>query len=672
MALFYAFIGLWAGLFLSGGYEPSFVILLALLCLGLGFFAYRKGALWPYAIALALGIGLGCLRFWVIPFSGNGPFLVYKAGNGYVFVTNFVSRFYLTDKEGAYEVGDILRISGGSQPFKATTYESRFSFPLYLQRLGIAQEIVPQGYPQFAFRSPLRFRSWENHFLSSFEKETASLLGKLLFARSVGESEALDAAKEMGILFALSTSGFFLGRIIGFIKRLLSYKFSPRVMEIAGVVVLSLFLPLAFRKVGILRLWLGSILALALPKITKKRWQRLDLIALSGLIILGLDFHYAYQTGFILGFGLSLFFLFACPITSRFKGLKKKAVSYGLLRFLLLPVSLSAGSLHPLGILFSLLIIPWSILLMGIGYFSYLTFPFTHVLNGMSGALSSVTLFLSKMDFEIGIPSLSKTGILLFICITIIILITYFLRMKKSRQILAISTLGIYLFTFIPSWHFATSEVCFINVGQGDCILLRSGVTTVMMDTGGVLGFDIAKETVIPYLRKRRIYHIDALIASHGDYDHVGGVPSLMANYPVRKYVTSASEFPLRVGSLTFENYNHYGGKDENDRSLVLSTYVGGRSYLLTGDAPKEVERKIIQEHPSLRCDILKVGHHGSSTSSCAEFLDCLRPKEAVVSCGARNKYGHPNADVVARLSERNITIRRTDIEGTIVYYGLP
>nr|MCR5348817.1 MBL fold metallo-hydrolase [Bacilli bacterium] len=207
------------------------------------------------------------------------------------------------------------------------------------------------------------------------------------------------------------------------------------------------------------------------------------------------------------------------------------------------------------------------------------------------------------------------------------------------------------------------------DVGQGDCALIQDGLTTVMIDTGGINGFDIAQECLIPYLRKRRIYHIDALIASHQDYDHVGGVSSLCAHYEVRKYVTDVSSFPLRVGNLTFTNHNDYGFEEENEKSLFLSLSFMGKVWLFTGDAGVTVEKNVIRDYPDLDCDVLKVGHHGSDTSTSEAFLDAVKPEVAVISCGKNNKFGHPKTSVVRSLSKRGITIRRTDEEGTITFW---
>ena len=224
------------------------------------------------------------------------------------------------------------------------------------------------------------------------------------------------------------------------------------------------------------------------------------------------------------------------------------------------------------------------------------------------------------------------------------------------------------MLNFIPIVNTFTGEVSFINVGQGDSILIRDRFTTVMIDTGGVSSFDIAKETLIPFLKRKKIYKIDCLIGSHGDFDHTGGVSSLIANFNVKRYIDDLNAFPLNLGNFTFVNYNIYSGNSENEKSSVLGLNFLGKSFLFTGDADENIEKQIIKDNPNLRVDILKVGHHGSKTSTSAAFLDLIKPKEAVISCGAKNKYGHPTSEVLSRLKERKIRIRRTDIEGTISY----
>ena len=121
---------------------------------------------------------------------------------------------------------------------------------------------------------------------------------------------------------------------------------------------------------------------------------------------------------------------------------------------------------------------------------------------------------------------------------------------------------------------------------------------------------------------------------------------------------------------MEFKNLNTYGSlfEDENYKSLVLSYEFKNIKFLFMGDAPKEIEEKIILSNPNLRCDVLKVGHHGSNTSSSEDFIKTIKPKIAIISCGYNNKYHHPSDETLEVLEKYNIKIRRTDLEGTINY----
>lgn len=216
------------------------------------------------------------------------------------------------------------------------------------------------------------------------------------------------------------------------------------------------------------------------------------------------------------------------------------------------------------------------------------------------------------------------------------------------------------------------SQIHFINVGQGDSTLIIHQKQTILIDTGGSLYQDIAKKTLIPFLKKKRIYSLDYVIVTHDDYDHNGAFASLNENFVVKKYIDHKKEFPLIINDdFIIKNLNIYASSDEmddNDKSLVLYFAIKNTSFLLMGDAPKWVESKIIKDNPQLNCDILKIGHHGSNTSTSEYFIDCVRPKQAIISVGKHNNYGHPSDSVLAILKAYDIRIRRTDIESTISF----
>ena len=192
----------------------------------------------------------------------------------------------------------------------------------------------------------------------------------------------------------------------------------------------------------------------------------------------------------------------------------------------------------------------------------------------------------------------------------------------------------------------------------------------MLIDTGGLTYKDLATSSLIPYFKSKRLYNIDCVFLTHEDFDHCGALTSLKEHFNIKSVIKSYELFPITIGNITFKNYNtfSYASEDENDNSLVIGFEIGNLKYLVTGDAPIEIENKIMETYSNIPCDILKVGHHGSKTSSSDAFIKYLSPKEAIISCGKNNKYGHPHDSVLKVLKNNNVTIKRTDILGTITY----
>ena len=230
--------------------------------------------------------------------------------------------------------------------------------------------------------------------------------------------------------------------------------------------------------------------------------------------------------------------------------------------------------------------------------------------------------------------------------------------------------------SFLPDYipHY---EVTFIDVGQGDCTLIRNGISNILIDTGGSLEVDIAKDCLIPYFYKKKITTLDAVIITHPDYDHNGALSSLSKNFPINNtYIASdfnkQKEQTISISSLDITNLNTYlipgDSSDNNYNSGVYRFTLSSTVFLIMGDAPKEIENKLLEEKKNIDCDVIKIGHHGSNTSSSEAFLKACSPSLAIISCGEKNRYGHPHKDVLNTLNHLSIPYRRTDLEGSITY----
>jgi len=657
------------GFGLSRGGDIGRIVMSSLGALVLFWYAFRSQKLWRFVVPFGVSLCLGLILFYVPIGLGKGEIsgFVVKTGDNYYVVEHLFLRYYVSSSGHGHEVGDYVSLKGTLVDLKMTSYESRFDFASYLKDMGVRAEIT--SYKETTlFQNPFRLRAYELRFLSHFEGDTKALLDSLLFGKKDYSSSLIDKASEMNLLFVLSTSGFFYSLFLRSFERILPRKIR-KYSDVIALFVGAAFLPFGFAKVGILRVYLMRLIKCLDARVLHKDLPYLWRLCLAMGLLLFFDFRLAIQTGFLSGLGISLFTYFGSRLWQKKNKILTLLLGMISIRLFLLPMSVSSGGgIHLFGVVFSLVLMPLSLLTLALGYLSFFTFPFTHVLGALGQATSGLVHGFSHIDLSIPLPVPSFVFVVVFYLVVLAVIYFSETGFQKARNVLLLAILGVYCVSLIPIVPALSESVSFINVGQGDCALIQDGLTTVMIDTGGIVGMDLANESLIPYLRKRRIYHIDCVIASHQDYDHVGALSSLQSSFDVRRYVKDKAEFPLNIGRLRFENYNVYDATEENDKSLVLFVSFMDRKWTFTGDAPKWVERRIVGDNPSLDCDVIKVGHHGSDTSTSDEFLDALTPEEAVISCGAKNKFGHPKPSVIAALEKRGIKIRRTDLEGTITY----
>lgn len=239
-------------------------------------------------------------------------------------------------------------------------------------------------------------------------------------------------------------------------------------------------------------------------------------------------------------------------------------------------------------------------------------------------------------------------------------------------------------------------SVHFLDVGQGDSVLLSCSDATVLIDTGDIK--KAATQYIVDYLQGLNITRLDYLILTHPDADHIGGAPTIISTFEISTVIMPDHAKSTAIFERTLDAIEESGAEcifgeadqiytegalqmrflapnsekysDTNDYSIAMRVLYGDTAILLTGDAEKISEREMIQKYPSneFKADLMKAGHHGSNTSNSEDLLRAADPEWIVVSCGADNKYGHPHAEFLERVESLDITVYRTDLEGTIVF----
>jgi Predicted hydrolase (metallo-beta-lactamase superfamily) len=403
----------------------------------------------------------------------------------------------------------------------------------------------------------------------------------------------------------------------------------------------------------------------------KEKLSKIERISLVGIFFIIFDPFIIFQESFILSFIISIFLNFSYLFKRKFKRLNLWLIDIVIVLLLLIPFNINdTYSFNIIRIISNLLI---SQIMRPLFIFFYLSI-FVFRFSFLNGLIETIMNFLSRANFDffnLNMPQISPFFIFIYYLLLSVVFYFYEVNFKKiGNSILLFLSLSIAVYS-IPISNIFTFEVSYINVGQGDSTLIRYEGETILLDTGGLLYSDVATDSLIPYLRSKRIYKIDKIIITHDDYDHSGALDSLIRHYPIRAVYRDNSSFPLKIkDDFLIDNLNvfNFQNDDNNYKSLVLSFKLKDINFLIMGDAPIEVEKMIVAKFPDLKCDILKVGHHGSETSSSEEFIKFLKPKIAIISCGYKNKFHHPNDSVIKILDKYNVTIRRTDLEGTINY----
>lgn len=253
--------------------------------------------------------------------------------------------------------------------------------------------------------------------------------------------------------------------------------------------------------------------------------------------------------------------------------------------------------------------------------------------------------------------------------------------------------LGTGLFWRVLSLRNETVQVIFLDVGQGDAILVQKGEKQILLD-GGKDGKLILEKlgSHMPFWDRT----IEAVIATHPDQDHIAGLLDVLDSYRVQAVLSSAAKSDSRTFAsfekalsaeqakllkqqdearfvlaedVFLETFGPVAtqGADSNAQSVAARLVVRDTKFLLLGDLPAKEEDSLAQ-NVQIKADVLKVSHHGSKYSTSASFLETVGARDAVISVGARNSYGHPDADVLSRLKEQGMRILRTDEKGDVLY----
>lgn len=514
-------------------------------------------------------------------------------------------------------------------------------------------------------------------------KDSTYLYAFILGKAELISDEVLTSYRENGISHLFALSGLHVSifsSILLFILKKLRFK------EILNYVLIFIFLLLFSFITGfspsILRATLLFFL-LGINKVFYLNIRTLDILYLVFIILVIFNPFIIYNLSFILSFTAAFFLIFSSDLLkgkNYFVSLfKVSLLSY----FASLPLSIYYfGYTNLLGTILNLVFVPLvSFVVFPLTLITFIISKFYLILNITTNLLESLSLLFNKFKIIIYFPRIN----LIFVFIYLSILMLYIKFKKKICLYLIIVLL---IFFKIRPYMDNNTYIYYIDVGQGDSILVVTPHLnkTILIDTGGIVSFNenyksnIVKNKTIPFFRRIGINKVDYLFLTHGDYDHAGEANELLSNFCVKKVFINKgniNNIEKKINNkevLTLKNFvidnikvnslNNNVFNNENDDSTILLFNIYDYKFLFMGDASIKTEEYLLNNYILPNVDILKVGHHGSYTSTSTDFINVIKPKYSVISVGENNMYKHPNKSVLDILN--NTKLFRTDVDGTI------
>ena len=589
--------------------------------------------------------------------------ILYSKENYYL-LTTMKGTYYIYEKNHDLGMFTIAKVKGIGEELSFSHYESGFDFKDFLKTKGVFRKINLTS-RKILFDSPIKNTILKEYLLKYLDFDSRIIVSSLLFGDSTS-SISHTSLNDLNLFTIVSVSGLHISFFLHLLNNLLT-KHQRNKTKLFPILYETFFLFLTGFRYTIRRILLLEILK-QIPLKNKKRLTYLERLSISAFILLCFEPYSLLSQSFYYSFPF-LFYLAFKP-----KKKEKRKLSFPLLifTFSLMTTWINKGGFNLFSPLSQILILPISHLLFLLSFGLFLLPQIAYLINPIVKAMFLILDGFNSLSFFVttGSPPLYFV-ILFYLLYTLLPLLETYHYQRERKCLFFLLTMSVLLFSLPdPFKHFSFHV---IDVDQGLSTLIREEDKNILIDTGGLTNKDLATECLIPYLHKKKIRKLDAVILTHADYDHCGSLESLKEHFPVQTILwqndfLTKEENSISFSGLKIENLNDYHiTKDENSQSGVYRFTIKNKTFLIMGDAPKEIEAKLMKDKKDkLSCDYLVIGHHGSNTSSSVEFLILTKAKEAIISCGENNKYGFPHKETIQNLQKAGIPYHRTDTERTI------
>lgn len=576
--------------------------------------------------------------------------------------------------------GDKIKVKGTLITPSKNTNQNTFNYQKYLYYKKIYYLVEATSINKIANNNNYLYTIKNTLYQKINKLKSSNYIKTLLFCDNTLSKEIKESYRINGISHLFSVSGMHINFFVSIIYLYLNkITYNKRIKYLITNIFIITYLIL-FPSSSLLRSAVMSILY-SINYLLKLKIKKIDILLLTLGVSLLINPFIIYDLGYIYSYTIT-FFLVLSSSTLKKKNKINKIIYISLLSFLVsIPITIyNSYEINIISILLNIILVPIiSIIILPLTIITYIFPILDSILYLFTNTLETISLFISKINItKIIFP---KPSLLIIVLYYIIFLLSY--QNKKYFYLNIILLIIIYISPYLNS----NFEVVMFEVGEADCHLIKYpyNKNTILIDTGKN-EYKIKNE-VIPYLKSIGIKKIDYLIITHGDEDHIGGSITLINNFQVKNVILNKGTFTdlekeliknlnkkkipyqININKINLSNHtiyllNNTKYNNENDNSIITYFTYQKYKFLYMGDASITTEDNLLENYNLNNISILKVGHHGSNTSSSKDFISQINPSISLISVGENNIYHHPNKEVINNLSKSRIY--RTDINNMV------
>lgn len=610
-----------------------------------------------------------------------------------------------------HEIGETVELCGNLKPPDVSRNPECFNYRSFLKSRGVTYVMNAEQIStvKLSVRPYDVAMNWiqekKRRYAGQFDERTESfILGALFGDKSRIDDELYEEFAANGTAHILAVSGLHVGFLIALASA--ATRRRKGIAITASIVsVLILYGAITNWSASTVRAIIIATIAM-LSLYIRKPFDLTSALSASLILTLVINPYQIYNSGYIMSYLAVFGIAFLTRPLSRYAGdgygaiiaIQVATVPYTCITYnhinllsviINMPVVLIASFLIPIYI---------------IGYIAYVCVDWCpEIYMYVTSMLTNLEIDVNRLVYMDGMPDMDICSRV--VPVAVIYVLMFFITCEFCRvivvrremllagKILVLIMIPVLMYTYSIRNVFLDDEVVFVDVGQGDAVHLRAGDKDILFDGGGNINYNVGKKVLKPYLLKNQAPDIDMLFLTHLHMDHARGSTELAECYRIKKrvipYFYEGSEETLQGDILTAAGDVYtisddvsvevlwpvrgsgraFDTTDDNELNTIYKINYSGTEILITGDVLEQDELDMVEYYSgtdALKCDVLKVAHHGSTSSTSDAFLDAADPAIAVIQVGENNLYGHPAPQTVDKLTARGINVYRTDMNGAV------